>query len=256
MTVKAYVVVYHIGDSKSKTKLYDFYGINNSYNSAANYFYDVSDDPSFLASNHFNSELTWGVCRRNVRHLIKPSDVVIFIGVNKSKTINYYNYIGYATVKEKISQLDIWLNSKYSRFQNYCNIVLRKDINGNIVHDEKVGKHKDWLWRICDSKSSSIFKLASSINNLSIDLKIGKNYIIFDKSKSSILYNSPPICIAEYDKTTKKINIIEKQLYNKLLGNKDIVSSNPQNPHTHTSISLKDYSSFLKELSKLTDHKY
>src|SRR4051794_1528407 len=42
--------------------------------------FDVGDDPSFRAARHApGSDVTWGVCRTDLRNALRPGDVVVFI---------------------------------------------------------------------------------------------------------------------------------------------------------------------------------
>ena len=61
-------------------------------------FYDWGDDPAFFASEQCGGNVTWGVCRHDVRGKLKEGDVVVFFCAQeheneKQKKWEYY-YVG------------------------------------------------------------------------------------------------------------------------------------------------------------------
>lgn len=120
------------------------------------WYCDLGDDPAFYCCDKFNSNVTWGVCRHNVREVIDIGDEIHFVTCDKSgfdsgsaKVWNYY-YVGYGVVKDKISHKDIYTNKSYFHFQHYFNMLIKPQRNG-YVHWEAFDEswwHNDWKMRI------------------------------------------------------------------------------------------------------------
>ncbi len=72
--------------------------------------YDNGDDPSFRAMRKFGRQLTWGVCRQDVRNEISEGDVAVFFSFRKCGKYGEaeYRFCCVATVQRKVSQADIW----------------------------------------------------------------------------------------------------------------------------------------------------
>jgi hypothetical protein len=45
--------------------------------------YDNGDDPSFYAARKFGSQVSWGICRQDVRNRLRPGDIVVFFSFHK-----------------------------------------------------------------------------------------------------------------------------------------------------------------------------
>jgi hypothetical protein len=119
----------------------------------ANCFYDWGDDPSFFAAQEIlgNSRFaTWGVCRRPVRGKLSNGDLVIYFcgkpRPEETKIWDYY-FIGFGTVKETILHEQLWLDTKYSVYQRFYNL-LEKPAGDKWEHYEPFGtEHDDWKRR-------------------------------------------------------------------------------------------------------------
>ena len=48
-------------------------------------FYDWGDDPAFYAAEKFGGNVTWGVCRHDVRKKLDKGDVVVFFCATRTQ---------------------------------------------------------------------------------------------------------------------------------------------------------------------------
>lgn len=172
------------------------------------WYCDLGDDPSFYCADKYNSNVTWGVCRHNVREVIDIGDEIHFVACDKSgyavkdNGLWDYYYVGYGVVGDKISQKDIYTNRNYSHFQQYFNMLIKPHRNG-YIHWEAFDEswwHDDWMMRISNARQNSEIEefldgdvKAGCGNNgkreknpevILSNFPFGKNYIIFDKKKS------------------------------------------------------------------------
>jgi hypothetical protein len=112
---------------------------------------DFGDDPSFEASSA-GGRITWGVCRPNVRNVLKRDDVVIFFATSAVAPYDY-EFVSYATVALRIGHDEVWTADDYSEFRRYRNLIIAPDATGGFMHveHEHFGHRKprrDWLTRI------------------------------------------------------------------------------------------------------------
>jgi hypothetical protein len=234
---KVYIVTYYIGYQRENDKRLEFYSAIskrtfdelksevNKWN-----YYDISDDPSFFAYRVLRNKqdgLSWGICRPDLRNVLEKDDVVMFFAVdiaeknNRCDGVNNYYFIGYATVKEKIKQIDIWDTQQYTDFQKYCNLVIRRSNDGKVRYQEiiedKYGHKRDWLWKIADNyigcgdlgtlevTKNSFGKLSKDfcetpISEIPGQIKMNSNYIVFHKDANKIRILDKPMFVATYKK--------------------------------------------------------
>jgi len=179
--------------------------------------YDVGDDPSFHAVRKFHGQLSWGICRQDVRNRLSSDDVVVFFSCHKHKKTedSEYRICSVATVEHKIRHTDIWLDSRWKRFQKYSNLLLKpsKSVRGRWKHYEPMlsgsEAHNDWLWRIAEHRGlrKKGFKTIQETDRLepgaTIEgktVEIAKNYVLFS-GKPSLSYIAPhPPIVAWHSK--------------------------------------------------------
>src|SRR5262245_54641763 len=85
---------------------------------------DIGDDPALMAAAQSESGvITWGICRRNLRNLVRAGDVLVFFAADRltDHTPASYCWVGYATVDRKISQAEIWEKNELADFRTYPN---------------------------------------------------------------------------------------------------------------------------------------
>jgi hypothetical protein len=171
--------------------------------------YDVGDDPSFFSQSTTGSNLTWGVCRPQVRNRVREGDIVIFVSVRR-RTKDYpfeYCLCAVATVETKVRQTDIWQADELKTFRDYLNLLIRPRKDGAWEHFEPGSEdaHKDWLWRIAVQKGlkKEQFEPLEARNvlrsNDRIDgfpIVIAKNYIVFSTSPEQTWISKQPAQIA------------------------------------------------------------
>jgi hypothetical protein len=175
----------------------------NFLNSYGDWYYDIGDDPSFYCSNSFGTNLSWGICRPDIRNNIQPNDVVVFFcycGTNRT-----YFLTGIATVLEKITQTQIWTCIDYSAYKNHFNLLIRLN-DGGWVHYEPLfnerGKHKNWAKRLVFDFPTDNFQ--SIDNSLLLYYSIRDNYVLFKKNKKDTYILKQPIHIANWTKGKKQ----------------------------------------------------
>lgn len=117
-------------------------------------FYDWGDDPGFFAATRLMGNVnlaSWGVCRRNVRKLLKPGDLVIYFCGRQSTASKHdweYFYIGYGTVQRAVERQAIWEQEDLAHYRGFFNCLVKYD-NGVQSHYEPFGEpHDDWAKRI------------------------------------------------------------------------------------------------------------
>src|SRR4051812_4357772 len=83
--------------------------------------FDFGDDPSFDASRRLSGPLTWGVCRPDVRNALRVGDGVVYFAADRlpSRTPSRYQFVGFATVEQRVSQTDIWKRRRLALFRKY-----------------------------------------------------------------------------------------------------------------------------------------
>lgn len=178
--------------------------------------FDVGDDPSFFCARAFGAPITWGICRRDLRNLLEPDDVVVFIAHRKRPGgVIDYLWSGFATVAEKVSQADIWEEERLGVFRRYLNLLIRPDGQGGYRHVEIApGRpHADWLWRLTRSKGHSWRrKDFASYSDSKCSMRfvpgrdraagetvvMGSNYVVFSSSPEYTVVLPDPPLVARY----------------------------------------------------------
>ena len=66
-------------------------------------------DPSFRMARKLSGQLTWGVCRPDVRNEIQIGDMVVFISCRRSIDLSRFSYrlCSIATVSSKVRATEI-----------------------------------------------------------------------------------------------------------------------------------------------------
>lgn len=189
-------------------------------------FCDLGDDPSFYCSEKYKSNVTWGVCRHNVRQSLNIKDEVFFVSCNKISKIHWeYFLIGFGEVEDKITQEEIYSIQKYNIFQKYFNLLI-KPIGNKYQHWEPISKSSwhnyDWKVRISsrirnlsdlmtDKKASIIAcGISKTIENnkfnfINGDFSFGDNYILFNREKSTFNLKTP-LKLCEVNWVNKECN--------------------------------------------------
>ncbi len=173
--------------------------------------YDNGDDPSFRAMRKFSGQLTWGVCRQDVRNAIREGDVAVFFSFRKCSKNGEadYRFCSVATVRRKVSQSDIWQKESLRVFRKYCNLLIRPPKSKEIwkyfePSFQGARPHEDWLWRIADHdglrkkdfrniEKTNRFKQGTHMGDFLVE--IAPNYVIFssDPTKTVTLSNPPVV---------------------------------------------------------------
>ncbi len=229
-------------------KFYSTRGYNSMMPSS--WLPDIGDDPSFIARSIFKNdggEVTWGVCRKGTREIVNKGDIVSFFAMNENGgNIDYY-FVGFAVVKEKISQYDIWNNPENRIYRHYANLLIRPTKSGVFTHKEwprkiSYGKtitgcppsqswHSNWLSLIAKkswlnaAKRTINLTCPGSIAPSSVPLS--NNYCILHKTKLL----EKPIKVACYRASTDHVeqwlfhDSLVRDIYSMTLGLKCL----PQN---------------------------
>lgn len=89
--------------------------------------YDNGDDPSFYASRKFGGQLSWGICRQDVRNKLHQGDMVVFFSFRKFKETgdSEYRLCALATVDRKVRQIDLWHDTSLENYRKYFNLLIR-----------------------------------------------------------------------------------------------------------------------------------
>jgi len=173
--------------------------------------YDNGDDPSFYAARKSGGQLSWGICRQDVRNRLRPGDIVVFFSFRKFKATgdSEYRLCGVATVDRRVSQIDIWQDSSLRSYRKYFNLVIRPSgsRHGAWEHFEPTldgsRLHHDWLWRIAEHQGfrKKDFKNLQKTDRLvpratirGRSVIVARNYVLFscDAAETHIL-SKPPV---------------------------------------------------------------
>ena len=86
--------------------------------------YDNGDDPSFYAARKFGGQLSWGICRQDVRNKLCPGDIVVFFSFRKFKETGHseYRLCALTTVERSVSQIDLWRDNSLRSYRRYFNL--------------------------------------------------------------------------------------------------------------------------------------
>jgi hypothetical protein len=110
-------------------------------------YYDWGDDPGFFAAHHLLGDVrraSWGVCRRDVRSVLKQDDLVVFFcGSQTSEAWRYY-FVGFGTVAAAIGRSALWTDRSHAYYHGFYNVLARLE-DGRLVQHETFHKyHRDW----------------------------------------------------------------------------------------------------------------
>lgn len=158
--------------------------------------YDVGDDPSFYAARKFGGQLSWGICRQDVRNRLRPGDIVVFFSFRRFKETgdSEYRLCALATVDRKVSQMDLWHDQNLEIYRKYFNLLIRPLGSMNDVWEhfeptlEGSRLHNDWLWRMAEHQGfrKADFKKLQATDRLEpgatvrgSQIVIAKNYVLF-----------------------------------------------------------------------------
>lgn len=219
--------------------------------------YDIGDDPSFFSKVQYGANLTWGVCRPQVRNRIQPGDIVVYFSVRqKKKDLPFeYQLCAVVTVQEKVRQTDVWLVPRFRKcFARYLNLVVRPAGRHRWRHSERGSEkpHKDWIWRIADHEglkkrqfrrleAKDTFDQYSRVGDQTVS--ITANYVVFsnDKNLSRILRHPPLVAVSRRNgrPETWQRDPFSKSLWAHLFGSarksgcrrKSLRSTHPQHSH-------------------------
>jgi hypothetical protein len=205
--MRVYLSPFHSSPPKDVGSCGSSYGPLNRAIQRRRWPYDNGDDPAFFSRKHFGGNLTWGVCRQNVRNPIAIGDVVVFFSFAKTANLTEYRPCAVATVQEKVRQTDLWEGAEWSEYRRYLNLLIRP--NGKAWHHHEPGANKsewhgDWLWRVADHRGlrTSAFQQIQKDNKFlwssvvgGRPLRIASNYVIFsaDPKLTFIFRKTPPV---------------------------------------------------------------
>jgi hypothetical protein len=172
--------------------------------------YDIpGDDPAFFSRRRHGGNLTWGVCRQQVRNCLGAGDVVVFFSFREREDGGEIEYrlCAVATVERKVRQTDIWSDREMRPYRRYLNLLIRpakqKDGWEHYEPSAKDEGHEDWLWRIAEHRGlkQCDFHQLEWTNFLPADaqvkgrtVRIAENYIIFSpKPSETMILAHPPV---------------------------------------------------------------
>ena len=148
---------------------------------AGNSYFDWGDDPSFFSAQRTQGSAehaAWGVCRPNLRAVLKNGDVVVFFCAKRiareSRATDYF-FIGVGTVSAVIlDRREIWAKSKYRRYRDHYNILARYSRNGPAQHETFHPYHENWKHRL--ASPYVLFSPAKSRFNLRNPLHVATSH--------------------------------------------------------------------------------
>jgi len=178
--------------------------------------YDVGDDPSFFSHRFLGGNLTWGICRQQVRNSIRPGDIVVFFSFRQEREsgVVEYRLCAVATVERKVRQVDIFEDPGLRVYRRYLNLLIRKRGRQGWEHYEGGSPrqmwHQDWVWRIVShegfrkkafTKLSSGDFLPKSARIKRHPIGIAANYVIFSDNLTETYILDKPPSVARYRKS-------------------------------------------------------
>jgi hypothetical protein len=173
--------------------------------------YDVGDDPSFYAMRQLGGQLSWGICRQDVRNSLRPGDIVAFFAFHRFEETgdSEYRFCALASVDKCVSQIDLWRERSLRVYRKYFNLLIRpsKSVKEAWEHFEPTltgsRVHHDWLWRLAEHQGfqkkhfkeleeTDLLGPGASIRRRPV--VIAKNYVLFsdDTTKTHVL-SKPPV---------------------------------------------------------------
>ncbi|MGH9823084.1 MAG: hypothetical protein ACREDR_07535 [Blastocatellia bacterium] len=214
--------------------------------------YDVGDDPAFFAAHHHNGQVTWGVCRPDVRCAIKPGDWVVFFSFEPDLRVplyTLYKFVAALQVEKKVTHTALFQLDNYERYTRYLNLLIRPSGEGWEHHEpglEPSRWHDDWMWRICQRRRLRKAEVVAAGQrhvrggSLSLNgsrLPLADNYIIL-AAASAVICSQPPIVATHRNREPRETwgtDTVSKVIHNALFVNKSrgLRTSNPFQPHRH-----------------------
>jgi len=175
--------------------------------------YDMGDDPSFFYQQRSGFNLTWGICRQQVRNRIRPGDTVVFFSVRRRSKQHPFEYClcAVGTVEKKVRQSDIWRDGELrKKFGHYLNLLIRpRGLRAWEHHEPGSEKpHKDWLWRIASQdgfrrkdcmrlEADGLLPEGAKIRGRPVS--IAENYVIFSAQQDHTRILAKPPLVALCD---------------------------------------------------------
>jgi hypothetical protein len=113
-------------------------------------YYDWGDDPSFFAAHHLLGDVrkaSWGVCRRDVRNVVRTGDLIVFFcGRQDGRAWRYY-FVGIGIVGTLVKRAVLWTARAHAPYRKFYNVLARLD-GGRLVQSESFHPyHDDWRRR-------------------------------------------------------------------------------------------------------------
>jgi hypothetical protein len=216
--------------------------------------YDVGDDPSFCSARRTRGQVTWGVCRQDVRSQLQPGDVVIFFVVQyaANRIDSSYRFAAALSVQTSITEDKVFHATPYTTFGQYLNLLIRPCRSGWEHLEPSLPRrywHDDWLWRISkhNGQRKAAFMQAGLAHVPGQPLIVGgrpvqlaPNYVIFSSSPSESFVAETPPLVAQWSREepfekwrdTPKANAIRTIAFTRL-GRNNLRTRNRQQTHRH-----------------------
>lgn len=210
--------------------------------------FDLGDDPSFHSAFTAAGRVTWGVCRRDVRRLAQPGDVLLFFSAEeRTSGIFEYKFCALLTVHRKIKQTEMWRpHTKATRFQQYRNLLIRPR-GDDWEHWEpglpKKEWHKDWLSRLTyhDAETSEFTRAQARhfLTSGQADRFVDANYVVFSVAPEHSFICEKPKVIASCDAPGELESWHETKFAQELKSftvdhtRRTLRTTNEQRPHRH-----------------------
>lgn len=179
--------------------------------------YDNGDDPSFYAMRKFGGQLSWGICRQDVRNRLRPGDIVVFFSFRKFEGTgdSEYRLCAFARVERKVRQTDLWRDANLRTFSRYFNLLIRPSSFSPDAWEhfepslDGPRVHHDWLWRIADhrgirkkefGKLQQTGRLEPGATIRGRSLVVAPNYVLFSSDPAETHVLSKPPVVAWHSK--------------------------------------------------------
>lgn len=192
--------------------------------------YDMGDDPSFFSQRRSGFNLTWGICRQQVRNRLQPGGIVVFFSVRRRSEQHPFEYClcAVATVERKVRQSDIWRDGELrKRFGRYLNLLIRPRGSRAWEHHEPGSEkpHEDWLWRIATQdglrrkdfvrlEANDVLPIGAKIRGCPVS--IAENYVIFSSQQDGTYIPTKPPLVALCDSNGNPEEWLDDKLSRKL----------------------------------------
>jgi hypothetical protein len=229
--------------------------------------FDGGDDPAFRCSVKQRGPLTWGVCRPDVRNALREGDGVVYFAADRLSNRNpaRYQFVGFATVEQRVTQTDIWKLPALAAFRRYGNLLIRPTRDGFEHHEpalEVAHWHNDWFWRI-NGERALTKDATRGFEHLDGKRRVGgrpvtiaSNYIVFstDPGATLIVGEPPTIASAQGNRAreTWERTPIADALRSLLLAGtgRKLRTTNPSQAHRHIRLDL-DTSAVFRQLHRI-----